>query len=55
MQTYVLVDQDYPNVLSLFRELCKCLLYLRRFGLMINYKEVPLGIRWIGDVADACE
>jgi hypothetical protein len=54
-QTYVLVDQDYANILSLFRECCKCPFYLRRFSLMINYKEVPLRPRWLGDVADACE
>jgi hypothetical protein len=51
----MLVDQDYSNVLSLFCELCECLLYLRRLGLMVNDKEVSLCIRWLGNVADACK
>ena len=54
-QTYMLVDQDYTNVLSLLCEPCKSLLYLRIFGLMVNDKEIPLCIRWLGNVADACE
>jgi hypothetical protein len=55
MPTYMLVDKDYSNILALFCESCECLLYLRRFGLMVDDDEVPLCIGWLGDVADACK
>ena len=55
VETYMLVDQDYPNVLSLRCKSCKCILYLRRLGFMVNDKEISLRIGWFCDMADACK
>ena len=54
-ETYMLVDQDYPNVLSFLCKSCKCILYLRRLGFMVNDKEISLCIGWFCDMADACK
>ena len=55
VETYMLVDQDYPNVLSFPCKSCKCTLYLRRLGFMVNDKEISLCIGWFCDMADACK
>jgi hypothetical protein len=52
VQTYMLVDQDYANVFSLFCKHCECLFYMRGFGLMVDDEKVPLRIGRLGNVAD---
>lgn len=53
--SYVLIYQDYSNVLSLFRESDECLLDLRLFRLRIAYEKVLLSVRRLGYVPSAGE
>lgn len=55
VETYMLVDQDDPNVLSFLCKSRKCILYLRSLGFMVNDKEVSLCIGWFCDMTDACK
>jgi len=49
----MLVDQQYPYVLSLFRKPSKCLFNQTRLGLLVNDQEVPLRVRRVCDMTDA--
>jgi hypothetical protein len=48
----MLIDQQYPYVLSLFRIASECLFNLTRLGLLVHDQEVPLRVRWVGDMTD---
>lgn len=52
--TYVLVDQQRGNIFPLLGEVLEGLLDRRRFGLGVNDKEIPLGVRAICDVLSGC-
>lgn len=51
----VLVDQQHGNIFPLLGEVLEGLLDRRRFGLGVNDKEIPLGVRAICDVTDTRE
>ncbi len=38
----MLVDEEYPDIFSLFRKSCECLLNLTRLGLLVDDQEVSL-------------
>lgn len=47
----MLIDEYYPNILPLFRELVERLLDCRLLRLVIDHEEVPLCIRWVCNMA----
>ena len=51
----MLIDEHYPNVLSLFRELVECLFYRVFLRLVVDHKEVPLRVRWLCDMSNTCQ
>jgi hypothetical protein len=46
----MLVDQEHCDVLAISRETVERMLNRRRLRLLINYKEVFLGVGWCGDM-----
>lgn len=46
----MLVDQEHGDVLALLGEVLEGPLNLRVLGLAVHDEEVPLGVRWIGDM-----
>ena len=55
LQTYMLIDEYYPDVLSLFRELVERLFYGRLLRLVVDYKEIPLRVWRLCDMSNACQ
>ena len=51
----MLVDEQYPNIFSIPRESCKCILNLARLRLLVDDQEVALGIWRVRDMTDASE
>ena len=51
----MLVDQQHSDILSLLREVLKCLFNRLSVGLRVHDKKVPLGIWAVGDVLRTCE
>lgn len=49
----MLIDEQYPNIFSLFGETHECFLNLTRLSLLIDDQEVPLGIWSLGDMTNA--
>ena len=51
----MLIDEDYANILPLFREVIECILNRRLLCLVIDDEEVPLRVRRFCDMTNAGE
>lgn len=54
-ETYMLVDKQYSNVLSILREAVECALNCALLGFLVHDKEVLLRVRWVCYVLQSYE